>query len=100
MKRIVIGAVIVIGLIGTANAQPSSATALANYSNLGSPVTLAAPGDLPDVAECRGILSQEILDIVNAAGEDPHDRFEQWRAEHHSMVEESLAIECQSKLWQ
>ena len=61
------------------------------------PVVLA--NDLPDVAECHGILRQEIVDLVRAAQEDPHDTFERWRQEKRSMMEESPVIECQSALW-
>jgi len=99
MKRIVLGAVLVIGLVGSANAQPRSARALANYPNLRNPVLLAAPADLPDVAQCRGILSQLILDRVNAAEEDPAETFEKNRREHPHMIMMPPTIECASKLW-
>ena len=61
------------------------------------PVVLA--GNLPDVAECHDILTQEILDSVNAAGVDPEETFEKWRRDHRNMMEASPAIECASKLW-
>src|SRR6476469_7778299 len=98
MKRIVIGAVLVIGLIGTANAQfrPGDAS---KYPNLTTPVVLAAPGDLPDVAQCRGILSQVVLDIVNGADEDPADSFEKNRRAHPHMIMMPAPLECASKLW-
>src|SRR3954471_8408558 len=99
MKRIVVGAVIVIGLIGTANAQFKAGDA-SKYPNLTNPVVLAAPGDLPDVAQCRGILSQIVLDIVNGADEDPRDKFEKHRREHPHMMMMPPPLECASKLWQ
>jgi len=100
MKRIVIAAVIAIVLIGSANAQPSSANALASFPNLRNPVLLAAPADLPDVAECHGILSQVVLDIVNNANEDPAETFEKNRREHPHMIMMPAPLECASKLFQ
>src|SRR5437763_16701117 len=98
MKRIAIGTVIVIGLIGTANAQLKPGNA-SKYPNLTQPVLLAAPGDLPDVAQCRGILSQVVLDIVNGADEDPADTFEKNRRAHPHMIMMPAPLECASKLW-
>src|SRR3954447_15036821 len=98
MKRIVIGAVIVIGLIGTANAQFKAGDA-SKYPDLTDPVGLDAPGDLPDVAQCRGILSQIVLDIVNGADEDPADTFEKNRRAHPHMIMMPPPLDCASKLW-
>ncbi|MEA2568905.1 MAG: trimeric autotransporter adhesin, partial [Acidobacteriota bacterium] len=62
------------------------------------PVTLAS---VPNISECREVgLTQEVVDIASAAIEDPAETFEKWRIEHRSMVEQSPAIECESKLWQ
>src|SRR5256885_12115281 len=52
---------------------PSPESALARLSR---PVTLAS---VPDIQQCRGILSQIILDIVNTALEDPAELFERTR---------------------
>src|SRR5204863_115591 len=70
MRRITIAAVIFIGLVGSANAQfkPGDTS---TYPNLLQPVVLAPPPDLPDVAECHGILSQIILDLVDPACQSP-----------------------------
>ncbi len=56
-------------------------------------------GNVPDVAECHDILTQEILDSVNAAALDPGKAFEQWRRDHRNMMEASPVVECESKLW-
>src|SRR3954452_14590041 len=98
MKRIVIGAVMAIGLIGIANAQFKAGDA-PKYPNLMNPVVLAAPGDLPDVAQCRGLVSQVVLDIVNGADEDPADTFEKNRRAHPHMIMMPAPLECASKLW-
>ncbi|HEX7139109.1 MAG TPA: hypothetical protein VF219_14740 [Vicinamibacterales bacterium] len=56
-------------------------------------------GNVPDVAECTDILTQQILDNVNAAGVDPGQSFEQWRRDHRNMMEASPVVDCESKLW-
>ncbi|MDQ3280671.1 MAG: carboxypeptidase regulatory-like domain-containing protein, partial [Acidobacteriota bacterium] len=61
-----------------------------------TPVTLV---DLPDVAECRGMIHQELVERVRGAAEDPEEAFEKWRREKRTMMEESPIVECQSKLW-
>ncbi|HYU24803.1 MAG TPA: hypothetical protein VEO74_06345, partial [Thermoanaerobaculia bacterium] len=61
------------------------------------PVVLA---DVPDIRQCRGILSQVILDLVNNAVEDPADSFEKNRRAHPHMIVMPAPLECASKLWQ
>src|SRR5438477_292012 len=78
-----------------ANAQARSVGA---YVNPPQPAWLAPP-DLPDVPECRGILSQSILDAVNAAKEDPAETFEKHRRANPHMIMLSPPQECASKLW-
>jgi hypothetical protein len=87
-------------VIGTANAQINSPRGTASYPNLRNPVVLAPPGGLPDVAQCRGILSQIVLDIVNGADEDPADTFERNRRAHPHMIMMPPPLDCASKLWQ
>ncbi|HXH37206.1 MAG TPA: sialidase family protein, partial [Thermoanaerobaculia bacterium] len=99
MKRIGLTIATLFVIIGTANAQFSPKDA-SKYPNLTQPVLLAAPPDLPDVAQCRGILRQEILDLVNSADEDPADTFEKNRRTHPHMIMMPAPLECASKLWQ
>ena len=56
--------------------------------------------DVPDLPQCRGILSQVILDIVNGAVEDPATTFEKERGAHAGTIRMPAPIECASKLWQ
>jgi fibronectin type 3 domain-containing protein len=70
--------------------------ALSAFAQSIPPVTLP---QVPDVAGCRGVIDQDILDHVNAASEDPGEAFERWRREHRTMVEASPVVECSSKLW-
>src|SRR5262249_54748244 len=63
------------------------------------PVLLTPPDDVPDVAQCRGILNQAILELVNNADEDPADTFEKNRRAHPHMLGMPATIECASKLF-
>jgi len=74
-----------------------SATALLAQPARLKPVLLDV--NLPDVAECHGILGQEIADIVRAAHDDPARTFERWRHDHRNMMEAPPVVECESKLW-
>src|SRR4051795_91790 len=80
MKRIVVGAVIVIGLIGTANADSKHPQR-------------AAKADLPD---CRGISSPEQIRSAKSAKTDPAVAF----AKKHRATAMPASVLCQSKLWQ
>jgi len=79
MKRIVIGTVIVIGLIGTANADSKHAQ--------------RAKADLPD---CRGVSSPEQIASAKSAKSDPAVAF----AKKHAKTAMPASVVCQSKLWQ
>lgn len=99
MKRCFALAALVLAFVATtASAQfhPSDAR---KYPNLTGPIVLAPPDGLPDVAQCHGILSQGILDLVNAATEDPAEAFERHRREHPHMVMMPASLECASGLW-
>src|SRR5258706_5227950 len=80
MKRIVIGAVIVIGLIGTANADSKRPQR-------------TAKADLPD---CRGISSPEGVESAKTAKVDPAVIF----AKKHRATAMPSSVVCESKLWQ
>ncbi|MEY2500634.1 MAG: repeat-like domain, partial [Verrucomicrobiota bacterium] len=56
-------------------------------------------GTAPDVFECRGILRQEIIDLVNSAPEDPAVTFEQDRRAHPHMIMMPPPLECASSMW-
>jgi hypothetical protein len=53
----------------------------------------------PDIPQCREILNQQILDIVNAASEDPAETFERIRRAHPHMIMMPPPLDCASKLW-
>lgn len=53
----------------------------------------------PDIPQCREILNQDILDIVNAASEDPAEIFERNRRAHPHMIMMPPPLDCASKLW-
>src|SRR6185503_3991269 len=53
----------------------------------------------PDIPECREIVNQEIIDLVNAAAEDPAEVFERNRRAHPHMIMMPPPLECASKLW-
>ncbi|HXH95416.1 MAG TPA: hypothetical protein VNN25_27820, partial [Thermoanaerobaculia bacterium] len=80
MKRIVIGAVIIIGLIGTANAGSNHAQS----------------GAKPDLPDCRGIASPEQIASAKSAKSDPAFAF----AKKHAKTAMPASVVCQSKLWQ
>ena len=53
----------------------------------------------PDIPQCREILNQAILDLVNTASEDPAEPSERnRRAQSHSIMV-SPPLDCASKLW-
>src|SRR4051794_39255452 len=88
MKRYVVAVLILLASIGSANAQSAreAEAQSAPLAKLAQPILLAPPSNLPDIAQCRGILSQLVLDIVNNANEDPADTFEKNRRAHPHMI--------------
>src|SRR3954465_12038574 len=56
-------------------------------------------GTAPDIAQCRGILRQEIIDLVNSATVDPAEAFEINRRAHPHMIAMPPPTECASALW-
>jgi hypothetical protein len=80
MKRIVIGTAIVLGLIGTANADSKHRHPAAN-------------ANLPD---CRGISSPEQIRSAKTAKADPAVAY----AKKHRATAMPASVVCQSKLWQ
>src|SRR5258707_7865114 len=96
MKRFAALAAVLFTLLGPRYAgaaeRPFSPPAL-------KPVLLAVPADLPDVAECRGILSQVILALLDNATEDPGETFELNRRAHPNMIMMPPPLDCASKLW-
>jgi hypothetical protein len=62
-------------------------------------VTILTLQNAPDIPECREIVNQEILDLVNAAVEDPAEVFERNRRAHPHMIMMPPPLECASKLW-
>jgi hypothetical protein len=94
MKRILLAAAaVMISFAGGA----AEAQMRPDVSATFKPIVLA---NVPDVAQCRGILKQEILDLVNNAAEDPAQTFEKNRRAHPHMIMMPAPIDCASKLWQ
>ena len=98
MKRFAPAVIAFFCFVAVASAQPKSVGGEA-YTNLLRPIVLAPPAGLPDVAQCHGILSQEILDLVNGATEDPAETFEKNRRAHPHMIMMPPPVECASHLW-
>src|SRR5258706_8905448 len=61
--------------------------------------TILTLQNAPDIPECPEIVNQEILDLVNAAAEDPAEVFERNRRAHPHMIMMPPPLECASKLW-
>jgi hypothetical protein len=99
MKRILAFALLVLGLSSTVNAQFQPADA-DKYRNLLQPIVLAAPDDLTDVPQCKGMISQLVLDIVNNSDEDPAEKYEKNRRAHPHMIMLPAPLDCASKVWQ
>src|SRR5258705_2670607 len=61
--------------------------------------TILTLQNAPDIPECREIVNQDILDLVNASSEDPAEVFERNRRAHPHMIMMPPPLECASKLW-
>src|SRR5205085_1557984 len=102
MKRVnALLAVLMFVLCANANAQfnvepTPTQEALAT---LAQPIMLAAPPNLPEVAQCHGILSQGIIDLVNNATEDPAVGYEKRRQQNPHMIMLPPPLECASGLF-
>jgi hypothetical protein len=62
-------------------------------------VPILTQQNAPDIPQCREILNQEILDLVNAAAEDPAETFEKNRLAHPHSIMMPPPLDCASKLW-
>lgn len=60
-------------------------------------VIASPPAGVPEVAECRGVLTPEILDRVNAATQDPATTF---KKQHGRTAAMPASVKCSSRLWQ
>jgi hypothetical protein len=65
----------------------------------GQTVPVLTRQNAPDIPQCREIVNQEVLDIVNAASEDPAVTFEENRRAHPHMIMMPPPLDCASKLW-
>ncbi|HZT61307.1 MAG TPA: MBG domain-containing protein [Pyrinomonadaceae bacterium] len=63
-------------------------------------VPVVTMANAPDVPQCREILNQDILDVVNTSEEDPGETFEANRRAHPHMIEMPPTTECASEIWQ
>jgi hypothetical protein len=102
MKRMFAAVVVLISLAGLATAEerPEAPPYYAALGKLARPILLATRPNLPDVPACDDILSQDVLNIVESATEDPAETFELNRRAHPHMIMMPPPIECASKLWQ
>jgi hypothetical protein len=106
MKRIFAALVILLSVAGIASAAeaeesfPKPRGHSEVVAKLSRPIVLATRPDLPQVAQCEDILSQEVIDIASNATEDPAETFEDNRRAHPHMIMMPPPIECASKLWQ
>ena len=62
-------------------------------------VPLVTLTNAPDVPQCRGLLNQDMVDVVNEAAEDPAEIFERNRRAHPHMIMMPPPVECESQLW-
>jgi hypothetical protein len=62
-------------------------------------VPLLTKQNAPDIPQCREILNQAILDLVNSASEDPAETFEKNRLAHPHSIMLPPPLDCASKLW-
>jgi hypothetical protein len=62
-------------------------------------VPLVTFANAPDVPQCRGMLTQDMLDVVNGSLEDPAEIFERNRRAHPHMIMMPPPVECESQLW-
>src|ERR1700748_780252 len=101
--RVFLGFLLMFGAIllafGGAGISPTPMAQAQNQTNNGAPAqTLTVPfltmGTAPDVVQCRGILRQDIVDLVNAATEDPAVTFERNRRAHPHMIMMPPTLDC------
>jgi hypothetical protein len=102
MKRMLAAVVVLFSLAGLATAEehPEAPPYYAALGKLARPILLATRPNLPDVPACDDVLSQDVLNIVESATEDPAETFEINRRAHPHMIMMPPPIECASKLWQ
>jgi hypothetical protein len=103
MKRLGLAVAVLLSLTGAAHAQsmPGATPESKAVAKLAQPLLLLARPLKADVpAQCEGILSQAVMDIVDTATEDPAVTFEDNRRAHPHMIMMPPPIECASKLWQ
>ena len=82
-----------------AQVAQGQADAIAGGSVQNQSVPVLTRQNAPDLPQCREILNQEILDLVNMAAEDPAETFEKNRRAHPHMIMMPPPLECASKLW-
>jgi len=90
MKRSLLLVAVMTSFAGGAFAQPQSAPLSLK------PIVFA---DIPDIPECRGIVTQELFDRVSQAQSDPAEDFENNRRAHPHMLMMPPTVECASKLY-
>ena len=66
----------------------------------GQAVPVITRQNAPDIPQCRELVRQDVLDIANAAAEDPAVTFERNRRAHPHMMMLPPTLDCASKFWQ
>ena len=61
--------------------------------------TTAAAADLPDIPQCRGALSQDIVNIVQGATQNPRKALERMRRQGTGNLSK-VSVDCAGRLWQ
>jgi hypothetical protein len=62
-------------------------------------VSTAVTADWPDIPQCRGALSQDIVNVVQAATRNPRKALENMRRQGTGNLSKA-SVECASRLWQ
>lgn len=96
MSRKAILAVLCTALASLIALSAAAAGAGGGQSGIRKPVLLV---DVPQLAQCRGLLTQALLDRVINATEDPGETYEKVRRARRNMAETPPWVECESKLW-
>jgi hypothetical protein len=87
------------GLNQSASTIAEVLNAQAEFKDRAQSILLLTLQNAPDIPQCREILNQDILDLVNAALEDPAETFEKNRLAHPHSIMLPPPLDCASKLW-
>ncbi|MFN2596890.1 MAG: hypothetical protein ABR563_06860, partial [Pyrinomonadaceae bacterium] len=86
--------------VGEAKLQATAQDKDAPVASQQRTVPVLTMQNAPDIPQCRPILNQDVLDLVNSSVEDPGEIFEQNRRLHPHMIEMPPNVECASEMWE